>query len=632
MEAMKNQLPDRIGGFVSFSIPLAASIFAASPEPYWLDSPEFTAAVQTLGIPHPPGHPLYVMLAKPFTLLPLGGIAFRVALASAVFGALASFIFFHLASRLIDTSASGLSPRVRSTLACTAALLVSLAPGWWFQCVRAEVYSLQILLLLAALYPLIAYCLDPGEPSDRMLYAAAFFAGLGLANHHYVTAVALPATIPLLVAEAKHRGGLGALKLSGKLAAIGVTGLLPYLFLPIRSASGAAVSLGGVHSLKDFFWVVSAKVYQKSMAKQHVQDLSDRSLDAVYTMMGELGPVVIVVSLAGLYFLLRRAPTRMAGLVLSLLIAITLFMRSVMGFDPFNPDYYGYMLPALACFVLGAAVFVAIVLDTISDRRRWGRIVAPIVASGLFVVPIARAREVLPRVDLSSFHATRLLLDMSMDRAESGTLVLTAYYKLFFVLWSARFIDGSRPDITVINPEFFGYPGYLNSTLISRPDLRDLARSMIVHGRLTEAVVADLAWRGPLRIEPSLWLDDEVTRYMLPDGPVYKASPEPLARSDVAAASVEHFARWRRFYHILGPNSDEHETWRMLSWCYYQDALFLARRGDRSGARQAVEMTRALGSKTPQIEGLSEALDNSETGPLDITPFLIPLGTETPDS
>ena len=383
----------RAAGLASFSIPLAIGILAASPEPYWLDSPEFTAAVQTLGVPHPPGHPLYIMLSKPFTLLPLGGIAFRVALASTMFGALASFILYRMTSLILEVSVPNLPAWIRALAACSSALLASVAPGWWFQCVRAEVYALQILLVLGALYPLMLFCLRPRDNGDGLLYLGAFVTGLGITNHHFIMLVALPAAIPLLVDQARHRGGFGALSLVGRLSGIGFLGLAPYLFLPIRSAAGAAVSLGGVHSLRDFFWVVSAKVYQKSMARQHAEELSNRSLDALFTMMGELGPVILVASAAGLYLLLRRSSTRLVGLTLVLLVGIAMLLRSVMGFDPFNPDYYGYMLPVLAGFSVGFAVFAAVMIDVIGSSLRYGSLIASLMSVAMMAVPIARARE-----------------------------------------------------------------------------------------------------------------------------------------------------------------------------------------------------------------------------------------------
>jgi hypothetical protein len=606
----------------AFAIPLAIAILTASPEPYWLDSPEFTAAAQTLGIPHPPGHPLYVMLAKPFTLIPLGGIALRVALASAVFGALATLLLYKIIFTMYRVSAPGLPSWMGALISCSTVLVTAVAPGWWFQTIRAEVYSLQILLVLGALYPVLLFCLENTTKNHRLLYLAAFIAGLGMTNHHFIMLVALPAAIPPLVAEARYLGGMGALKLAIRLAVTGIAGLLPYLFLPIRSASFAAVSLGGVHSLRDFFWVVSARIYQKSMTKEHESHLMERSMDSLFTMMGQVSPVILVASFAGLYLLLRRPKTRLAGLVLFLLISVTILMRSIMGFDPFNPDYLGYMLPAVAGLAIGFSAFAFITIDTLRTGLRRGPILAVILTVAFAIVPIARARQTRPKVDLSDFRATRLLTDLALSKAVPGTTVLAFNYKLFFVLWSARFIDGSRPDVRVINPMMFVYPGYMRSTLIQYPELRHLVRSMLVHGKLTESAVADLAWKGPIRIEPNLELDDAVIRYMLPDAPIYQTSPEPLSSADVSTSSVEYSAGLRTFYDLLGPTWNEQETHRFLQWTHYQDALFLARRGDRKGAKKAVEMSLAIGSKSPEILLLQKALDKGGKGPIDVTPYL----------
>ncbi|MDD5305857.1 MAG: DUF2723 domain-containing protein [Deltaproteobacteria bacterium] len=618
--------------FGAFAVPLAASVLAASPEPYWLDSPEFTAAAQTLGIPHPPGHPLYVMLVKPFTLLPLGGIAFRVALASAVFGALASLLVFKLAFAVLGRATPELPRAAGALFALVAALLVAVSPGFWFQCVRAEVYSLEILLVLAALTPLVLFCLDPAPGDDRLLLVAAFAFGLGLANHHFITLGALPAAVPVFLVLWKTRGGRATRRLIARLAGFAAAGLLPYAFIPIRSAAGASVSLGGVHSVGDFLWVVSAKVYQKAMQQEYAAGLPDRSLDVFYSMMGELGPVVVVAALAGLYLLLRRPASRLAGVTLGLVAAVTLVLRAVMGLDPFNPDYYGYMLPAVACLGIAFAALPAAIGEVVSIVVKGGPLLTGVLAAALVAVPVLRGRDARAKVDLSDFCATRLYLDLALEEARPGTLVLTNYYKLFFVLWSARFVDGSRPDVTVVNPGLLSYPGYLSSTLRARPDLRGLAWSMVVNGKVSEPVLAELALAGPLRVEPDLSLDEQALRYLKPDGLVYAASPEPLSLSDVIEASKAQRRRWERFYDVLGPAWSEHETWRMLSWSHYLEALFLARRGDREGAAEAVRMALALGNDAPQLKGLARAIASKKKGPVDVTPFLpgAPLRSEEP--
>ena len=71
---------------------LAAFVLFASLAPggpFWLDSSELATAGFRLGSPHPTGFPLWCVLAKVASLIPIGEIAFRIDLMSAVTGALA---------------------------------------------------------------------------------------------------------------------------------------------------------------------------------------------------------------------------------------------------------------------------------------------------------------------------------------------------------------------------------------------------------------------------------------------------------------------------------------------------------------------------------------------------------------
>src|SRR5262249_49127116 len=70
----------------------AITLYAATlaPTVTLVDSGELIFAAKTLGVAHPPGFPLYVLLAHVFTWLPLGSAAARVNFASALFAALAA--------------------------------------------------------------------------------------------------------------------------------------------------------------------------------------------------------------------------------------------------------------------------------------------------------------------------------------------------------------------------------------------------------------------------------------------------------------------------------------------------------------------------------------------------------------
>ncbi|MBN2340743.1 MAG: DUF2723 domain-containing protein [Deltaproteobacteria bacterium] len=603
------------------AIPLALSILNATSEPYWLDSPEFTAAVQTLGIPHPPGHPLYVMLSKPFTLLPFGTIAFRVSLASATAGAIASFLLYKCTYLVLSKATQATPEWFNAALALSASLLASVTHAWWFQMVRQEVYALQIMLVLAALYPVLKFSLSDDIPEHKinLLVLASFIFGLGATNHHFIMLVSLPAALPALVAVVKEETKTPLLQYS-KMAAAALVGLIPYLFLHLRSLAGVPVAFGGVHSMKDFFWVVSAKVYQKSIHQESSAYLQDNTQEAILSLMGQLGPIVVIASLAGAYLLLRRKSTRLAGVILILLQGITLFMRSLMGIDPFNPDYYGYILPTVAVTALFVAVLFGIAAHVLYRSFRYASSIAPVLAVACIAFPIYQAKDAHHTTDLKEFNSTRLVYDAALADVPDGTVALSSYYKLFFVLYSARYIDGSRPLIHVVNPQLFGYPGYLASVTAEMPELKRLAWSIFVKGEITEKAISDLALKYPIRVEPSPWSEAKAMMHLLPSGILYTAVPEPISRTDVIAVSDTHMQRWRRFYELVGTQWKEHETWRFLSWSHYLDAIYFAQMGDRASAQKSIEYSHSIGSSPWQINQLEDALKEGD-GAIDISPF-----------
>jgi hypothetical protein len=90
----------------------------------------FIMASHFLGLPQPPGYPLHTLLGKLFTLVPIGPVAYRVHLLSALFGALTGAVVW-LVIRLI----------VRETAACyVGALALGLSAVFWSQATIAEVY------------------------------------------------------------------------------------------------------------------------------------------------------------------------------------------------------------------------------------------------------------------------------------------------------------------------------------------------------------------------------------------------------------------------------------------------------------------------------------------------------------
>jgi len=147
-----------------------------------LDSLEFQTAVTVLGVVHPPGSPLYLLLGKLFTLvLPAGDVALRLNLFSALTAGLAVGILYLLVERLTG----------RRLAAALAALLLALSPQYWYQAIIAEIWSLNAVFLGAVLL-LWVFWLDTGMPRWRWLGLALFALSLG---NHASTILLFPALL-----------------------------------------------------------------------------------------------------------------------------------------------------------------------------------------------------------------------------------------------------------------------------------------------------------------------------------------------------------------------------------------------------------------------------------------------------
>ncbi len=170
------------------------------------DSGEFLTAAYHLGVPHPPGYPIWSILAWLWChIFPFGNIGWRVNLMSAAFGAVA----VGLAALLISKTGHVMGARVgflhqlpqkvvdRIVLgsAVAGSLMLAFAPVMWSQSVITEVYALNAFFLFVTLVYLYRWSFEP-EKRWR-LYFAAFVWGVSLTNHQ--TLVLLTVAFPAFV-------------------------------------------------------------------------------------------------------------------------------------------------------------------------------------------------------------------------------------------------------------------------------------------------------------------------------------------------------------------------------------------------------------------------------------------------
>lgn len=392
---------------------------------------------------HPPGHPLPSLIGRACALLPLGTIAFRVGLASALAGAAAAAQAARLGRLVAGRSRlpAQSDARIDELLGAAAGLTFGLSYAAAFQAVRPEVYALSALLVLTSAYELARYDEDRDR---RRLLTAALAAGLALSNHHLL---ALTFAVPAALVFAPRVGWRSA---GRALAVAAATLAAVWAYLPLRAARHPLVNWGAPTTAARMYWTLSARAFQKAVTRGQVADVGG----VAGALAAELWLVGTFLALGGAYVLLRLGRWRLALLLLgaALLDAAT---PALVGFDPANPDAYGYLETAVALLaVLGCAVVAAVAAAV--QRPRLMRAIA----AALVVAVTAGGLAGRARFSRARFWDAGVTLGRFVDGAPPRARILTSDFQTVFVAWYLDAIEARRPDTELVHRHFLPYPGY----------------------------------------------------------------------------------------------------------------------------------------------------------------------------
>jgi hypothetical protein len=403
--------------------------------PSYRDSGDLIASIHTLGIAHPPGYALYVLIGKLFvTLVPFGNVAYRVNVMSAFFAASTVGILYH-----------ALRASARRWIVIVPILLFATSPAVVALARVAEMYTMAAFFAAA-----ILLCLQGNSP--RSFCGAALLLGLGLSVHPtliFLTPVFVPAYRRIGV-SAFDRDVTPTRRHAITPILYFLLGLSVFLYLPIRASQHPLVNWGDPSTWRNFWRVVTRADYgglklhpEQSAFVWSAGDVLAQLRYFFTAMKAEWGWGALALGGVGVVASLKRAGSRSwsAGLLLSWALAGPAFflLSNLPLREPTTP---AILQPYLLLNGVLWAPFVVMGITAIHRLKPWMTI-------GGIVLLIGTRSWSFPsqRDDFYAYDYARNLL-RSLPR---NAVLYEPDDPTRFSIQVLQRVEGRRPDVVLLN-------------------------------------------------------------------------------------------------------------------------------------------------------------------------------------
>lgn len=409
------------------------------------DSGEYQHMAYYLGVPHSTGYPLYILLAKLFTFLPIGDVAYRVSLFSGVAAALVAPLMYALAFRLIR----------RRLPAFLSALALVVTPSLWGAATQAEVYALHLLLSVLAIFFAVRWHQD-NQPRD--FYALALTCGFGL-THHRVFAFLAPALLLMLWFQRARVNRVMILRAT-------LLVLLPlalYAYIPIRAGQLIAqqspanwdlytredamvkgtVSAYYNHTPYGFFNLVTGFDNRNKLGFKSPLDEADRLHLATTLLLDQFTLVGVALAIVGAWQSFKRNHREFFFLlvVAASVGFIAIYLRGM------STVYYFSITYAVLALWFGFGADALIRFAPRVPIKHFARTTA----LALFSIPLAVLVLHFPELDQSQYYLARDNAQAVLRDDLAPNAVVIAPWEVSEPLRYYQFVENQRLDLLIVN-------------------------------------------------------------------------------------------------------------------------------------------------------------------------------------
>ena len=463
---------------------------------------EMQTVPHVLGVAHPTGYPTYIVLAWLAQLPPLGSVAFRANLLSAVLmsGAIATVVAILL--RL----------GIRPAIAAATALALGAIPTVWAAATVAEVNPLHLLFVALLLHRALVW---EDARRTRDLVLGALLLGLALGNHLLIVFVAPFIALFVLWVGRREIAARPAILLPA--LAAGLLGLAIYLYIPLAANGPSPLKYNHPVTLDAVLWLVGGTQFRAQFGFLSGSGFTEflGSLDALWRLLVERAtPVVPILGAVGLAVLVRRRPA--FGLMcLGILLTNVYFWATYLRLEH-------YLLVPWLVLAIGAGAALEAVARPLAAGRPWlrGLNASRLVGAAAVVFAAWLALTNWQAADRSADRSGDVFVDTVLEALPPDAAILSEW-DASTPLWHAQYVLGRRPDVLIVDDTNIVYDGWgtrehrIASLICERP-------VFIVRLKEEDLVIT----RAAYRLEPFLTVRvGEGTATATGDHPVFQVLP-----------------------------------------------------------------------------------------------------------
>ena len=398
-------------------ITLTIYLLTLAPDLTWAnfgtDGGELITAAVTLGIPHPPGYPTYVLLGKLISFIPIGTMAYRFNLFSAVCVAgAAGFI-----TAIVGRTARGEQPvagdKGQKAGAIAAGLCLAFAPLVWGQAIITEVYGLNLLVVAALLWTLLGK-----RPSPTII---GLLFGLSLTTH-LTSSLLLPLILSLTPRTQWSKLALGL-----------PLGLLPLLTVPLIAHSSSPVIWGQPDTIKGWWWLISGSLYRPNLLTAAWQS---RLLPFTRLLLTQFTILTLPLTLPSLF---TPRPSPLAPHPSSFALLLTTFLYFLYTLTYNTHDAHISLLPA----ILILSILIGYTLQHLGPFA--------------LILPLALLLINFNEQNLREEQTIRPSAIQQLQTAPANAILLMSGEGTLFTLWYFQHVEGLRPDLILVDENLFAF-------------------------------------------------------------------------------------------------------------------------------------------------------------------------------